>query len=109
MRRCFTRRGAWAGRPARIGFSVSKIGRAWIRVDGPGGRSYERTLAGLPRGSHSVTWTPPRRGTYVVRIDARGLSGPAGKAALTVRVVHPKPKPKKKPKKQQAKDKRRTR
>lgn len=98
-------RGAWAGRPARIGFSLSKIGRAWIRVDGPGGRSYERTLTGLPRGSHSVMWTPPRRGTYIVRIDGRGLSGPAGKAALTVRVVHPKPKPK--PKK--AKKKRRTR
>lgn len=92
-------RGAWAGRPARIGFSLSKIGRVWIRVDGPGGRSYERTLTGLPRGRHSVLWTPPRRGTYVVRIDARGLSGPAGRAALTVRVVHPKPKPKaKKPK-----------
>lgn len=101
-------RGAWAGRPARIGFSLSKIGRAWIRVDGSGGRSYERTFTGLPRGRHSVMWTPPRRGTYVVRIDARGLSGPAGRAALTVRVAHPTPKPERKPK-QRTKDRRGTR
>lgn len=101
-------RGAWARRPARIGFSLSKIGRVWIRVDGPGGRSFERTMSGLTRGRHSVVWTPPRRGTYVVRIDARGLSGPAGRTALRVRVVHPKPKPKPK-RKAKAKAKRRAR
>ncbi|MBJ7521987.1 MAG: hypothetical protein JHC84_19965 [Solirubrobacteraceae bacterium] len=91
-------RGAWAGRASRIGFSVSKVGRVWLRVDGPGGRSFERTMR-LTRGRHSVVWTPPRRGTYTVRIDARGLSGPAGRTAMKVQVVHPKPKPKPKPKK----------
>lgn len=91
-------RGARAGRAARIGFSVSKVGRVWVRVDGPGGRSFDRTMQ-LSRGRHSVVWTPPRRGTYTVRIDARGLSGPAGKTAMKVEVVHPKPKKKRPAKK----------
>ena len=34
-----------------------------------------------------------------MRIDARGLSGPAGRTAMKVQVVHPKPKPKPKKKK----------
>ncbi len=91
-------RGAWARRATRIGFSTSKVGRVWIRVDGPGGRSLDRVLQ-LPRGRHSVVWVPPRRGAYVVRVDARGLSGPAGRTAMKVRVVYPKPKPKPKRKK----------
>ncbi|UUY01917.1 D-glucuronyl C5-epimerase family protein [Svornostia abyssi] len=91
-------RGAWAKRAQRIGFSVSKVGRVWVRVDGPGGRSFEKAMR-VSRGRYSVTWVPPRRGTYTVRIDARGLSGPAGRTALRVNVLYPKPKPKPKPSK----------
>ncbi|MBJ7332056.1 MAG: hypothetical protein JHC95_19315 [Solirubrobacteraceae bacterium] len=81
--------GARPHRVVRIGFSTSKVGRVWIRVDGPGGRSLDRTLQ-LPRGRHSVLWSPPRKGRYTVRVDARGLSGPAGRIAQTVRVTAPK-------------------
>lgn len=89
----------WVGRAMRIGFSVSKIGRVWVRVDGPGGRSLD-TVMQRSRGRHSVMWVPPRRGTYTVRIEARGLSGPAGRAAMKITVKDPKPKKPKKPKKQ---------
>ena len=47
--------------------------------------------ASLPRGSHTLLWTPPARGRYRVRIEARGLSGPRGVLARTVKVVLPKP------------------
>ena len=96
-------RGLHARRATTVRFTLSKLSTVAVRVSGRRGVSMERDLA-LTRGSHTVSWIPPARGRYHVRIEARGPSGPRGVLARTVRVVLPKPKPKPKPK---AKPKRR--
>ncbi len=52
------------------------------------------TQSGL-RGVHTVAWTPPARGTYRVRLSAKGPSGPRGSASEEVRVVEPRKRSKK--------------
>ena len=89
--------GLHARRTTSVRFSLSKVSTVAVRVSSPRGVTMSRRLA-LPRGSHTVAWTPPRRGRYRVRISAQGPSGPRGVRAETVRVVLPKP-PKKKPRK----------
>jgi hypothetical protein len=90
-------RGLHARRAASVRFNLSKVSTVAVRVSGARGVSLSQRLA-LPRGSHAVTWVPPRRGAYRVRIEAQGPSGPRGVRAETVRVVLPKPKPKPKKK-----------
>jgi len=53
----------------------------------------------MSRGSRSLTWRPPGRGRYKLRITAQGPSGPLGVETRTIRVTLPKPKPKPKRKK----------
>jgi hypothetical protein len=81
---------------ATVRFSLSKVSTVTAQVFG----KHDATLAGglqLPHGAHALTWTPPSRGRYRVRITAQGPSGPVGVATRKVNVVLPKPKPKKKP------------
>jgi hypothetical protein len=76
-------------------------------VWGTRGLALSRELS-LPRGRHGVSWSPPGRGRYRLRIVARGPSGPAGVALKTIQVKLPKPKPKhKKHKKRPREDARR--
>ena len=84
-----------ADRASTVRFTLSKISDVKVRVWGTRGMSLSRDLR-LPRGSHTVTWRPPGRGRYRLRIEARGPSGPAGVELRTVKVKLPKPKPKKK-------------
>jgi len=79
-------RGLRAKRPTTVTFRLSKVSTVGVRVEGARGTLLRRT-ASLPRGVHRYSWTPPGRGRYAVRIDARGLSGPAAVARRTVRVV----------------------
>jgi len=90
-------RGLHARRAARVRFTLSKLATVAVRVTGRGGVTMRRQLA-LPRGRHTVPWTPPRRGRYRVRVEAKGPSGPRGVRAEVVRVVLPKPKPKRRAK-----------
>ena len=83
-----------ADRASTVRFTLSKISDVKVRVWGTRGMSLSRDLR-LPRGSHTVTWRPPGRGRYRLRIEARGPSGPAGVELRTVRVKLPKPKKKK--------------
>ncbi len=79
-----------------VRFSISKVSAVTVRVTG----DQNVTLFGglqLAHGSHTVSWTPPRRGRFRVRVSAQGPSGPLGVASRKVHVVLPKPKPKKKP------------
>jgi hypothetical protein len=86
-----------AGRPSAVRFTISKISDVKVRVWGTRGMSYSRDLR-LPRGNHAVTWRPPGRGRYRLRIEARGPSGPVGVEQRTIKIKLPKPKPKKKKK-----------
>jgi hypothetical protein len=79
-----------ARRPVQVRFSLSKLARVDVRVTGRRGTSLSEALS-LPYGRHQVVWTPPRRGTFRLLIEARGPSGPLGTAARTIRVVQPKP------------------
>ena len=78
-----------AQRATSVTFRLSKLSTVAVRVDGPGGRRLERRAVELPRGVHRFAWTPPARGHYRVRIDARGPSGPPAIERRTVRVVRP--------------------
>jgi hypothetical protein len=85
-------RGLRARRATAVRFTLSKVSTVDVRVSGRAGVTLQ-TREALPRGSHAVVWTPPARGRYRVRIEARGPSGPPGVLASTVRVVRPKPRP----------------
>ena len=84
-----------ADRPSTVRFTLSKISDVKVRVWGTRGMSFSRDVR-LPRGSHAVTWRPPGRGRYRLRIEARGPSGPLGVEQRTIKIKLPKPKPKKK-------------
>jgi hypothetical protein len=86
------RRVRW-DRPATVRFTLSKVSDVTVRVWGTRGMSLSRDLR-LPRGSHTVTWKPPGRGRFRIRIQARGPSGPAGVELRTVKVKLPKKKKK---------------
>jgi D-glucuronyl C5-epimerase C-terminus len=88
--------GLRARRPVQVRFALSKVSSVGVRVWSARGTSLERRLS-LPRGGHVLTWIPPRRGTFKLRIQARGPSGPVGIAGRTIRVVRPKPKPRARP------------
>jgi hypothetical protein len=79
-------------------FSISKISDVKVRIWGTRGMSLSRDIR-MSRGSRSLSWRPPGRGRYKLRITAQGPSGPLGSETRTIRVTLPKPKPKKKPKK----------
>jgi hypothetical protein len=83
-----------ADRPSTVQFTLSKISDVKVRVWGTRGMSYSRDLR-LPRGNHAVTWRPPGRGRYRLRIEARGPSGPVGVETRTIQIKLPKPKKKK--------------
>jgi hypothetical protein len=89
-------RGLRARRPVQVRFALSKVSNVGVRVWSGRGTSLSTHLS-LARGGHAVVWVPPRRGTFRLRIRARGPSGPVGTAVRTIRVVQPKPK--RKPKK----------
>jgi len=86
-------RGLHARRAAGVRFTLSKLATVAVHVTSRRGVTMSRRLS-LPRGSHTLPWTPPRRGRYRVRVEAWGPSGPSGVRADVVRVVLPRPKPK---------------
>jgi hypothetical protein len=86
---------------AAVRFRISKISSVKVRLWGRRGLAFSRDLT-LPYGVHQVGWTPPARGSYLLRIEAQGPSGPVGVKARAFRVVLPKPKPKKPKKKRGA-------
>ncbi len=83
-----------AFRPTQLAFTLSKVSAVKVTVWGTRGLSLSRDLQ-LPRGRHALSWSPPGRGRYRLRIEARGPSGPAGVALKTIKVTQPKPKQKK--------------
>ena len=85
-------------RTSSLKFSISKISDVKVRIWGARGMSLSRDLR-MSRGSRSLTWRPPGRGRYKLRITAQGPSGPLGVETRTIRVTLPKPKPKPKRKK----------
>jgi hypothetical protein len=86
-----------AFKPLELDFTLSKISTVEVRVWGTRGLTLSRELQ-LPRGRHGVSWSPPGRGRYRLRIVARGPSGPAGVVLKTIQVKLPKPKHHKKKK-----------
>jgi hypothetical protein len=85
-------------RASDIRFSISKVSDVTVRITGRRGQSLARDLH-MSRGSRSLSWRPPGRGRYTLRITAQGPSGPLGVETRTIRVTKPKPtkpKPKKK-------------
>jgi hypothetical protein len=78
-----------ADRPSTLRFTLSKISTVKVRLWGKRGMSLSRDL-NLARGSHALTWRPPGRGRYRLRIEARGPSGPVGVATRTLRITLPK-------------------
>jgi hypothetical protein len=87
--------GLWAKRSAPLRFTLSKGSAVQVRVFGPRGLVLARDMQ-LGRGGHALSWTPPSRGRFRVRVSARGPEGRLGSSGRSVRVVRPKPKPKKK-------------
>jgi hypothetical protein len=85
-----------ANRSAPLRFTLSKGSDVRVRVYGPRGVVLARDME-LGRGGHDLSWTPPSRGRFEVRVSARGPEGRVGVRGRTVNVVRPKPKPKKKP------------
>jgi hypothetical protein len=98
-------RGVRADRVSTLRFTLSKVSTVKVRLWGKRGLSLSRDLQ-LPRGPHALTWHPPGRGRYRLRIEARGPSGPAGVAQRAIRITLPKPPPKKKPAPRRAKPRR---
>ena len=90
-------------KPLELSFTLSKISSVQVRVWGARGLTLSRDLQ-LPRGRHGVSWRPPGRGRYRLRIVARGPSGPAGVALKTIQVKLPNPKPEHRPKKKKLLD-----
>ena len=88
-------RGVRWDRTSTVRFTISKISTVKVRLWGKRGMSLSRDLR-LARGTHSVSWRPPGRGHYRLRIEAQGPSGPLGVENRSIRVTLPKPKPKKK-------------
>jgi len=86
-------RGLSARRSAPLRFTLSKGSAVQVRVSGPRGVVLARAMR-LARGGHELSWTPPSRGRFRVRVAARGPEGRLGSSGRTVRVVLPKPKPK---------------
>jgi hypothetical protein len=84
-------------RASTIRFSISKISDVNVRIWGTRGLSLSRDIR-MSRGSRSLSWRPPGRGRYTLRITAQGPSGPLGVESRKIRVTLPKPKPKKKKK-----------
>jgi hypothetical protein len=76
--------------PLRL--SLSKGSAVAVRVYGPRGLVMARDLE-LGRGGHELSFTPPTRGRFRVRVSARGPEGKVGFADRRVRVVLPKPQP----------------
>jgi hypothetical protein len=87
-----------ADRTSTVRFSLSKVSDVKVRVWGTRGMSLSRDLK-LPRGSHTLSWHPPGRGRFKLRIEAKGPSGPTGIESRTIKIKLPKPKPKPKAKK----------
>ena len=87
--------GLWARRVAPLHFTLSKGSAVRVRVFGPRGLVLARDMQ-LERGGHDLSWTPPSRGRFRVRVSARGPEGRLGVKGLTVRVVQPRPKSKQK-------------
>jgi D-glucuronyl C5-epimerase C-terminus len=86
-------RGLWAKRSAPLEFTLSKGSAVRVRVYGPRGVVLARDMQ-LGRGGHELSWTPPSRGRFEVRVTARGPEGRVGVSGRAVRVALPKPKPK---------------
>jgi hypothetical protein len=84
-------------RTSAFRFSISKVSDVKVRVWGARGMSISRDIR-MSRGSRTLSWRPPGRGRYTLRITAQGPSGPLGVQSRSIRVVLPKPKPKKKKK-----------
>jgi D-glucuronyl C5-epimerase C-terminus len=84
-------RGLHAKRATTVRFALSKLSEVTVRVTGARGFATTRRMS-LARGTHAFSWTPPARGSYRVRIAAKGPSGPVGRSAGDVRVVLPRPK-----------------
>jgi len=84
-------RGARARRETTLAYSLSKVSAVTVRVWGTRGLLLQRRET-LPHGRHRIAWTPPSRGRFRMRVDARGPEGLTGTTTRTIRVVHPKPK-----------------
>jgi hypothetical protein len=84
-------RGARARHATTLGYSLSKVSAVAVRVWGTRGLLLQRRET-LPHGRHRIAWTPPSRGRFRMRVDARGPEGLTGTTTRTIRVVHPKPK-----------------
>jgi hypothetical protein len=87
-------RGLRARRTTPLRFTLSKGSDVRVRVYGPRGVVMARDMQ-LDRGDHDLSWTPPSRGRFHVRVSARGPEGRLGSSGRTVRVVLPRPAPKK--------------
>jgi hypothetical protein len=85
-------RRARARHATTLAFTLSKISAVTVRVWGTRGMLLRRQES-LPRGRHRLAWTPPSRGRFRMRVDARGPEGRTGTTTRTIRVVLPKPKP----------------
>ena len=81
-------------RASAIRFSISKISTVQVRIWGTRGMSLSRDIE-MARGVRTLSWRPPGRGRFRIRITAQGPSGPLGVEQRTIRVTLPKPKPKK--------------
>ena len=73
-------RGLWARRIAPLHFTLSKGSAVRVRVFGPRGLVLARDMQ-LGRGGHDLSWTPPSRGRFRVRVSARGPEGRLGSRA----------------------------
>ena len=70
-------RGLRARRGAPLHFTLSKGSAVRVRVFGPRGLVLARDMQ-LDRGGHDLSWTPPSRGRFRVRVSARGPEGRLG-------------------------------
>lgn len=84
--RVYRARGLRSKRPTTVSFRLSKLSTIAVRVAGPHGPLLTRDVS-VPRGVHRFGWTPPGRGRYGVRIEARGPSGPSAVVRRIVRVT----------------------
>ena len=74
----------------RIRVSLSKISNVSLRIERAGTLVHARYVGALPRGSHTLGWSVPRKaGAYTVALTARDLAGNPATAAAEVEVLRP--------------------
>jgi len=88
---------AVAGKRTNLRFRLDKVSNVGVAIDDPTGKNVFFSQGDYGHGTRAVLFTPPRAGTYAVRISAVDLRGNKKETSWTIEVTAPPEKPGEKP------------